>query len=133
MCERLKHSSSVHLSFLSTSLQPSIHLSVHSSLHPLVHITFVPRVDPSVMACVMPVLSYIDISIQTSTFFKLLEIHNFSADAVLKKMAGGRKAFDRFFLVANRYWDKNIATKVYDPYNSFHHIGSILWHSEYHL
>lgn len=38
VCEGLQHSSSAHLSFLSTFLQSSIHLSVHSSLHPSVHI-----------------------------------------------------------------------------------------------
>lgn len=62
VCEGLQHSSSAHLSFLSTFLQTSIHLSVYSSLHPSVHIAFVPHVDPSVTASVMPVLLYIQTS-----------------------------------------------------------------------
>lgn len=73
--EGQQHSSSAHLSSLSTFLQSSIHLSVHSSLHPSVHIAFVPHVNPSVMASAMPVLLYRHHN-QPCAFFKLVKRHN---------------------------------------------------------
>lgn len=95
VCEGLQHSSSAHLSSLSTFLQPSIHLSVHSSLHPSVHIAFVPHVDPSVMASAVHVLLYRHLS-EPSTVFKLVKMNN-SAQGTKQRNVRENKNFWMFF------------------------------------
>lgn len=137
MCERLQHSSSAHLSSLSTFLHSSIHLSVHSSLHPSVHIAFVPHVDPSVMASVMPVLLYIDISFQTSTFFRLLKTHNFGAVAFFL-CEGTEKLLGDFswqtiilsITITKTQVESNLCSVASNSHNSFDYIRGTLWHHE---
>lgn len=113
--------SSAHLSFLSTFLQPSIHLSVHSSLHPSVHIAFVPHVDPSVMACAMPVLLYIDISVQPATFFKLPKIHNFGVVGTEKLLTD----FSWETIISSITMTKNKLKAMYAPRLAIHVIPLI--------